>query len=420
MQTYTPANLGSKRVKTPEGFLLCKDVAFARTGEMLYAAGQIPVKPGADGVARVTRGADVVFDPATLDSMLGKSVTMRHPPKAVDSTDWRLVEAGTILNARRGSGPQSEFLIGDIIVKDQETIDMLDAGDKIEVSLGYHAKYEDDGNGRGRQTKITGNHLALLPPGVKGRCGPDCYVGDAEGFYIGDQAMDVEEPTMTEKTTGGLALLRKLLGAKTEDEAALVLDAAASDAATQAMITDLSGQVTKLTATVEKLTKDGDKEEETAEEKKARLEKEEKEKETHDAAAIQDLHARVSSAAEILSPGLTIPTMDAADLTATFDAICGCQKTALVNAGKTDAGKKALESLIGTVDVSKLTADQIGANFFAASKLVGLSNNGDIAAMLGGQAMRNEIQTNIDRSAAADAASKTKWDAVRAARQTQH
>jgi hypothetical protein len=98
-------------VKTPEGFLLCKDVRFARTGELLYGAGQTPVKPGADGLARVTRDADVLFDRATLDSFVGKSVTYSHPPGRADVKNWRKVEAGTILSVRRGAAPFSDFMV---------------------------------------------------------------------------------------------------------------------------------------------------------------------------------------------------------------------------------------------------------------------------------------------------------------------
>ena len=38
---YTVSKLGPKRSLTPEGYLLCQDVPVARTGEMLYAEGEL-------------------------------------------------------------------------------------------------------------------------------------------------------------------------------------------------------------------------------------------------------------------------------------------------------------------------------------------------------------------------------------------
>lgn len=411
MQTHTPANLGSKRVRTPEGFLLCKDVAFARTGEMIYRGGEVPVGVGADGVARVTRDASVVFAQSTLDSMLGKSVTVRHPPVATGTHDWREVEAGTILSARRGVGAQSELLIGDIIIKDKATIDMMDAavasGGKVEVSLGYNAKYEDLGAGRGRQTTIAANHLALLPPGVRGRCGPECYVGDEEGCYIGDQAIEVEEPKMNEPKIGaGLALLHKLFGTKDEAgvQAALAEAAQAerqtADAAKDAEIASLK---LALDEAKKKAKEDDDKEDDDC---------------TMDAAALSALRPRIAAAVEILSPGMTVPTVDAAgDMKATFDAMCACQRLALDTAYKTDPGRALIESLMPGFDSSKLTGDSLGANFFAASALMGASRNASVAAALAGSFNASDIMSNLDRSNKAAAESKKRWDDVRTAQQ---
>lgn len=411
LQTYTPAKLGSKRVKTPEGFLLCKDVVFARTGELIYGAGEIPVKPGLDGRARVTRDASVVFDPATLDSMPGKSVTVRHPPTLVGSHDWRTVEAGTILTARRGAGDMAEYMLGDVIIKDASTVDMMEQaaarGERIEVSLGYVANYKDDGGGRGRQTKITGNHLAILPPGVRGRCGPECYVGDEESCYIGDQAMDFEEPKMTEKTTGGLAILRRILGAKTEDEAVLVLDEAARDEATNQLVGKLTGDIEALKAQVAALTKDAEK---SDDDDKDDDEDEKKAKMTADAAHVAATLPRVKSAAEILAPGLTFPTYDSTDASATLDAMCACQRAALTKALERPEGKHAVEAMFGAgADLSKVSGATLDSGFFGAAALIGALNNNTLTAMAMARGGGGELATAQQRAIDADARSQARW-----------
>lgn len=74
MRHYTVHRLGPKRALTPEGFLLCEDVPVARTGEMLYGPGEVPVEPGPDGLIRISRTPDEVFRPETLASCIGKPV----------------------------------------------------------------------------------------------------------------------------------------------------------------------------------------------------------------------------------------------------------------------------------------------------------------------------------------------------------
>lgn len=411
MQTYAPAKISAKRSLTPEGFLICHDVRLARTGEMLYGPGQTPIPVGPDGVARIDRTEDVVFAADTLASFVGKAVTIKHPPSAVTPDTWREVVGGHIVSVRRGEGAESQFMVGDIMVTTPEAIDLANAG--CEISCGYDAAYEQTGPGRGRQTKIVGNHLAFLPDGIKGRCGPMCYVGD--------QSMDIEEqPAMTTKPPFGVALMQRLFGAKDEADAqAILADMSRQEQAAQdaAKITALTADVAALTAEIAELTADEDAEE-TEAEKKEREAKEAKAKEsTMDAAALTALAPRVTAAAEILSPGLTVPTVDSADLVATADALCACQKLALDNALKTPTGKTILAALIPDLKTDGMTADQIGANFFAAAALVGAGNNGAMAAALAAQTggMAGEFQSSAQRSAEAAKRADEHWAARRAA-----
>lgn len=389
------------------------DVRISRIGEMLYSAGQTPIPVGPDGVARVTRDAAVVFDQESLQSWVGKPVTIKHPPALVGPETWDSVAHGHIENVRRGEPPYADFMVGDVLLTKPDAIKLADDG--CEISSGYSAAYDQTGVGRGKQTKIVGNHLAFLPDGIKGRCGPLCYVGD--------QSMDLEETTMTTDKTkllGGASFLRKLFSAGDEAAVAAVLDQAIADehAATvtglQATIDSQAAEIVTLKATVEKMTKDAEdddgEDDEDAEGKKK----------TPTADAIETLRPRIAAAAEILMPGTTLPTADAAgDLTATFDALCNCQRDTLAKAYATADGKVAIDAIVGG-DPKGLTTDEANATFFAAAALMGMKNNGAIAAMLARQAAGSEIQTNIDRSKAADEASKKRWAERRAAQNNIH
>jgi hypothetical protein len=64
LRFYAPVKLSENISETKEGFLICRDVCIARTGEMLYKGDEIEnVRPGFDGIVRITR------DGATIDKM---------------------------------------------------------------------------------------------------------------------------------------------------------------------------------------------------------------------------------------------------------------------------------------------------------------------------------------------------------------
>lgn len=171
----TAEQIGEKRHRTPEGFLLCLDVPIARVGEMIYGPGEIPIEPGPDGISRVSRDEQALFDPAAIASYTAKPVVNEHPEdEDVTPKNWKALSVGVVLNPRRGTGDDSDVMLADLLITDAEAIRDVESG-KREVSAGYEADYEQIAPGRGRQTNIRGNHVALVE---RGRCGPRCAIGD--------------------------------------------------------------------------------------------------------------------------------------------------------------------------------------------------------------------------------------------------
>lgn len=173
-QFYTTEQLGPKQSMTPEGFLLCEDVPLARPGEMIYGPDETPIEADGHDVVRITRTADELFRPETIASFNGKPVTNDHPPEDVTPENWSRYAKGVLINVRKGTGDNEGLLVGDLIVHDPETIRDI-RNDKREVSLGYDADYRKTGPGRGEQSLILGNHVALVE---RGRCGPRCAIHD--------------------------------------------------------------------------------------------------------------------------------------------------------------------------------------------------------------------------------------------------
>lgn len=178
LRFYTSEQLGAHQALTPDGFLLCSDVPVARTGVLLYSAGEVPVDANSDGIIRIMREPEEVFSPMSMASFAGKPVTNDHPPEKVSPENWKAYSIGVCLNPRRGDGLMydNEFLYADLLITDSDAIQDVREG-KREVSAGYDADYEQIRQGEGRQHLIVGNHVALVD---KGRCGPRCSIGDEE------------------------------------------------------------------------------------------------------------------------------------------------------------------------------------------------------------------------------------------------
>lgn len=174
---HAPEKIGPKRAKTPEGFLVCYDVPLARTGFQDYAAHEIEdaaITAPPDGYFRVERLADEVFAPTSLTSWNGKPVTNDHPPDLLTPADIAKYQVGTMINPRQGHGDHAHLLLVDMIITDPTTMADVEAG-KREMSGGYDCEYFEVAPGHLQQRGIVGNHGALVD---EGRCGEACAIQD--------------------------------------------------------------------------------------------------------------------------------------------------------------------------------------------------------------------------------------------------
>jgi hypothetical protein len=181
MHFFTTERLSAKKEKTPEGFLLCRNVVIARTGVQLYGPEETPIAAGPDGVVYIDRPEAEVFRPETIASFNGKPVVDEHPRNEdetweVNPDNWKELAVGVSLDVRRGAGDEKDFLIADLLITDAETIKEVLEG-KREISCGYSAEYVETSPGHGYQKNILGNHVALVE---QARCGAICSIGDGK------------------------------------------------------------------------------------------------------------------------------------------------------------------------------------------------------------------------------------------------
>ncbi|WP_236237692.1 DUF2213 domain-containing protein [Pseudomonas faucium] len=382
---FAPERLSARQSMTPEGFLLCEAVPIARIGTLLYDESELVnedgplIQGGAGGLVTIERNADEVFRAETISSFEGKPVTLAHPEDFVNPGNWRELSMGITQNVRRGDGVENDLMLADLLITDAQAIEDVRNGLR-QVSCGYDAEYEQLAVGRGRQTNIVGNHVALVE---RGRCGPRCAIGDSDTMSKKKQlsfADRLRRAFMSKDAEAAEALAKEAETADEDEEEedkgkAKTGDAATLDAILKA-VNALGTRVGDMEGKMDELTKDDDEEDET-ETKDTVLEAEQTASNpaaagttyTGDAALLTDLRSR----AEILAPGITFATRDAK--VKTSDHICACQRQALGKAMDTEGGKAIVEPFLMGRALDKMTADQVSAAFAGASELAKLSNN---------------------------------------------
>lgn len=165
------------REYTDEGFLKVPG-RVARTGIQEYLARELGLDGDPNRIVRVYRPEDEVFNDSSLSTYDGATVTNDHPKDLVTAKNYKAVAVGEVRGAGRRDG---DFVVCDLIIKDQKTIDDINAG-KCELSAGYTAEYvhgpgttADGQDYEYTQRNIIINHQAVV---TKARAGGIARVFD--------------------------------------------------------------------------------------------------------------------------------------------------------------------------------------------------------------------------------------------------
>lgn len=389
---FTVLDLGEKRSTTPEGFLVCHDVPIARTGTQLYIAeelldddGKPVIQPSNDGLIRVERLPEDVFRPETLASFEGKPVTVNHPTEFVTPQNFKALSVGFTQNVRRGQGIQDDLIVADLVITDPAAIKYVN--DELpEVSAGYEAVYQQTAVGRGVQREIVGNHVALVE---RGRAGPRCAIQDKEPDMKTKDAKPAKRGFWDRLKTAVMAKDAEAVKAEMaeagdefpdseldEEEGKAKTGDAAIAALTKA-VTKLTGDVAALTKLVKDAESEEDEDDEDDEDKSkakdAVLEAEQAAKAAEAEGKILsgDSLKAVISRAEILAPGIKVPTGDSLKV-ADVEKL---QRDALAKAATTDAGRKLVDAMLRGRDLAKLTGDALADVYHGTAAVIAAQNN---------------------------------------------
>lgn len=327
-QFLTVEHLSPHMEKTCEGYLLCRDVPISRVGEFEYSGLEVGI-PSKGGRVLMTRTADELFKPETIQSFNAKPVVIGHA-RFADPENWKDITVGIVQNVRRGQGDQADELLADLLLTDKKGIELVESGQLREVSCGYDASPIDDGDGKGHQVGIVGNHVALVQ---KARCGRACKIRDSEmkttnlKTFLRRLFRDGDE----EKFNEALDQV-KIEELKDEDEDVITppTDPTSPDDDRLAVLErEYKEMAQKIQIIMEKL--EGKKEEQTDEDKEPAPEEVVSEEETK----------QILADAETVCPGMKRPQGDSADGKFTRNLLERIMRTALKDGGITQFGDSA-------------------------------------------------------------------------------
>lgn len=156
--------------KNSDGYLITRAKAL-RTGVQDYLPSELGLI--GDGVVRVYRPPESVFNKDSLKSAIHIPVTVDHPNVMVDSDNYNEYAVGEVSTDVLRDGEMVAF---SIVVKDKRGIEAIDGG-KVEISMGYVADMESVDHPD--YDFIMGppkyNHLAIVD---KARAGHQARIGD--------------------------------------------------------------------------------------------------------------------------------------------------------------------------------------------------------------------------------------------------
>ena len=183
-KAYFGSRISDHILKTPEGFLICKDVPIARTGTQQYRGCEFG-GPVADGIYNVQRPEAEVFDRAAVASFEGKPVCDEHPEEDVTPDNYGRYIKGVCRDVRRGDGDLSNCLVADLVIYDADLINKIEAG-KREISCGYDCLWNPTSDSSYDQLEIRGNHVAVVD---RGRAGHKVAIRDTADDKKGGKKM---------------------------------------------------------------------------------------------------------------------------------------------------------------------------------------------------------------------------------------
>lgn len=395
----TTERISDNMRRTPDGFLLCLNVPIARTGPLQYTPAEMPhIPPGPGQFLMIDRPETVVFSAETMASFEGKPVVIGHPPGGLHTpSTTRMSAVGSMQNIRR----DGNLLVADLLLTDALAIALVESGQLREVSCGYRGIVEPAGPGRGTQTAIIGNHLALVD---RGRAGAECAIKDHHPkgksmslFERAAQALGKRNPKELHAIADEMSAEQKADEKKKQGD-----ETPGGD-----VIATLEARISALEAVVAKLAGAGAEQEQAKQGDESPSEPAEKVPGAMPEVISGDSASRLNAAAAIVAPGMGFK-FSAGQAGATAEQT---MRAALGAAMFAPTSKQALTTIIGDRAPATLRGTELQMAFTATAATLGAGNNarmGALAGMSQGDSAHHQLSPTARFMAAAAEMAKDK------------
>lgn len=213
----------TSRIRTPQGFLICKDVTLAKPMVKEYYAGELGIVDGFEptDIIKIYTSPDVLFSQPVIDGYNGSDTVMMHPKgNQLTSENYKDHVIGTAKNVRAENG----YLVADLTIKDKWAIEAIEFDDIKQISLGYAAELdmtagttETGQEYQGQWVGMVADHVAVVR---EGRCGDDCKIGDKKTVNNEGKSMKVKIGNL-EFDVGDNSTLAQAINAQSQELDAL-------------------------------------------------------------------------------------------------------------------------------------------------------------------------------------------------------
>jgi hypothetical protein len=202
MRAFYGSAITENLAKTPEGYLICRNVILARTATkipQIYKASELG-NSGSEQRIPVWRPESEVLSKSFLASLEGKPVCKNHPPGFLTPANVNTYMCGVVMNTREGPTIEGERTVeADLLIYDRALIDEILSGRLRELSVGYDTCYVEEPHGDGlMQTQLSANHVACV---AAARAGPLARIMDSDSDRATSEVLEKYLQRHTPKPT---------------------------------------------------------------------------------------------------------------------------------------------------------------------------------------------------------------------------
>lgn len=178
MKILVTSKLSKNMYKTPQGYLVCKNAIFSRTGKQPYMKSEIYPNCDDDTIVEVDRREEEVFSDEAMASFENMPLTNEHPYENVTPENYKEYAVGFVRDIHKGTFKNKPVMMGTVVITDPDAIADVESG-KRDLSCGYDCDITDGDHPE--QINIRGNHVALCE---QGRAGIAKIMDSADENYI--------------------------------------------------------------------------------------------------------------------------------------------------------------------------------------------------------------------------------------------